>query len=136
MANEDLPDEIKADYNEAKNIVNLSPKGATALLRLALQKLCMAIGETGKNINDDIASLVKKGLPIQVQQALDIVRVSGNHAVHPGLIEDDDRLENALALFGLINFIGNHFITQPKIIAGFYNKLPERDRNNIAKRDS
>jgi len=136
MANEDLPDDIKNDYNEAKNIVNISAKGAAALLRLAVQKLCIHLGEKGKNINDDIESLVKKGLPIHVQQALDIVRVTGNHAVHPGTIELDDKIENALALFGFVNFLCNHFITQPNIIAGFYNNLPEKDRTNIAKRDS
>lgn len=136
MANEDLPPDIKNDYNEAKNIVNISPKGAAALLRLSVQKLCIFLGEKGKNINDDIESLVKKGLPIHVQQALDIVRVTGNHAVHPGTIEIDDKIENALALFGFVNFLCNHFITQPNIIAGFYNNLPEKDRTNIAKRDS
>lgn len=136
MANEDLPEDIKNDYNEARNIVNISPKGAAALLRLSVQKLCIHLGEKGKNINDDIKSLVEKGLPIHVQQALDILRVTGNNAVHPGTIDLNDKTENALALFGFVNFLCNHFITQPKIIAGFYNNLPEKDRTNIAKRDS
>jgi len=136
IANEDLPEDIKNDYNEARNIVNISPKGAAALLRLSVQKLCIHLGEKGKNINDDIKSLVEKGLPIHVQQALDIVRVTGNNAVHPGIIDLNDKTENALALFGFVNFLCNHFITQPKIIAGFYNNLPEKDRTNIVKRDS
>ena len=136
MANDDLPEDIKNDFNEARNIVNISPKGAAALLRLCVQKLCKHLGEKGININDDIKSLVEKGLPIHVQQALDIVRVTGNNAVHPGTINLNDKTENALALFGFVNFLCNHFITQPKIIDGFYNKLPEKDRTNIAKRDS
>ena len=36
IANSDLPEDIQNDYNEAKNIVNISPRGAAALLRLAI----------------------------------------------------------------------------------------------------
>jgi len=136
IANADLPEDLKTDYNEARNIVNISPKGAAALLRLIVQKLCIHIGEKGENINYDINSLVKKGLPIHVKQALDIVRVSGNYAVHPGTIEPGDKIENALALFGLVNLLCNHFITQPKMIDAIYSNLPEKDRINITKRDN
>jgi hypothetical protein len=35
----------------------------------------MHLGGSGQNINDDIAFLVRKGLPDLVQQSLDVVRV-------------------------------------------------------------
>jgi len=137
MANPDLPDDIKNDYNEAKNIVNISPRGAAALLRLAVQKLCIHLGEKGKNINDDIESLVKKGLPKTMQQALDSVRVVGNNAVHPGTIDLNDKIEIAYALFGFVNVICEVLISQPKKIQEFYEKnIPEGIRNGIEKRDS
>jgi len=136
MANTDLPEHILSDYNEAKDIVNISPRGSAALLRLAIQKLCGHLGEKGKNINDDIASLVKRGLPVQLQQALDSVRVIGNHAVHPGVIDLDDKPETALALFSFVNIICDYFITQPKKIAEVFSNLPQKDKDNIAKRDS
>ncbi|WP_264551703.1 DUF4145 domain-containing protein [Flavobacterium sp. N2038] len=137
MANSDLPDDIKNDYNEAKNIVNISPRGAAALLRLAVQKLCIHLGEKGTNINDDIKSLVKKGLPQTMQQALDSVRVIGNNAVHPGKIDLNDDIQIAYALFGFINIICEILISQPKKVKDFYETyIPENLRVEIEKRDT
>lgn len=137
LANPDLPEDIKNDYNEAKNIVNISPRGAAALLRLAVQKLCIHLGEKGKNINEDIESLVKKGLPKTMQQALDSVRVVGNNAVHPGTIDLNDKVEIAYALFGFVNIICEVLISQPKKIQEYYeNNIPEGIRNGIEKRDN
>lgn len=137
MANVDLPDDIKNDYNEAKNIVNISPRGAAALLRLAVQKLCIHLGEKGKNINDDIESLVKKGLPQTMQQALDSVRVIGNNAVHPGTIDLNDNIEVSYALFGFVNIICEMLISQPKKVKEYYEKhIPEGIRKKIEERDA
>ena len=134
--NEDLDDEIQRDYLEAASIINKSPRGAAALLRLAIQKLCKQLGEPGDNINNDIANLVKKGLPLKVQQALDTVRVIGNESVHPGEINLNDDREIANKLFELVNIIANIMITQPREIENLYNTLPEEKLEGIKNRDS
>lgn len=134
-ANPDLPEDIKADYNEAKEILSKSPRSSAALLRLALQKMLVHLGEKGKSINDDIKNLVKRGVPAQFQQALDSIRVIGNNAVHPGQIDLNDNPQIARGLFTLLNVVCDYFITQPKKVAEIYGSLPEKDLNNIAKRD-
>ena len=135
MPNNDLPEEIKADYEEARTILNKSPRGAAALLRLCIQKLCKDLGESGKDINKDIGNLVKKGLPIKVQQSLDIVRVIGNDAVHPGQMDLKDDVETATKLFVITNFIAEVMITQPKEVEKLFNSLPKNKLDGIADRD-
>ena len=133
----DLPETCIADYEEARDIVARSPKAAAALMRVVLQELMKELGEKGEKINDDIASLVKKGLPVEIQQALDYCRVVGNNSVHPGEIMIDDNLEIAYSLFEMINFIVEDRISRPKNIADLYNKvLPEEAQKAIEKRDS
>ena len=133
-ANNDLPDNVKAVYEEASTISNQSPRSACALLRLAIELLLKHLGETG-SINDGIQNLVKKGLDLRVQQSLDIVRVTGNNAVHPGEIVFDDTT-NVQTLFQLINIIADVLITQPKQIQATFDNLPEGARKAIEKRDS
>ena len=76
--------DIKDDFVEAASILNASPRGSAALSRLIVQKLMSYLGGQGKDINANIAYLVKNGLEPEIQKALDIVRVTGNSAVHPG----------------------------------------------------
>ncbi len=133
--NPDLPDELRADYEEARAILGRSPRGAAALLRLCVQKLCAHLGEKGRKIDDDIASLVKRGLPCSVQQALDAVRVIGSEAVHPGTIDLRDDPAMAAALFGLVNIVAEKMITEPKEIEKIYAMLPSTKRAAIEKRD-
>lgn len=134
-ASPDMPDDIRLDYEEASRILELSPRGAAALLRLALQKLCKELGQSGENVNDDIKKLVADGLDPRIQKSLDSVRVIGNKAVHPGEIDLRDDRATAETLFGLLNLIVERMISVPKHIDEFYETLPEKEREKIEKRD-
>lgn len=123
--NPDLPDHITKDYEEAGTIVELSPRGAAALLRLCIQNLCIHLGEPGKNLDRDIGAMVAKGLDEGVQKALDTVRVLGNEAVHPGTLDLRDDRETVKKMFGLVNAIAEAMITIPKETDDLYNTLPE-----------
>ena len=131
--NSDLHGDVKEVYNEAAGIAEQSSRAACALLRLAIEILLKRLGETG-SINESIKNLVKKGLDSKIQQSLDIVRVTGNNAVHPGKIGPGD-ITDVQTLFNLINVIAEALITQPKRIQKMYDNLPEKDRQTIEKRD-
>ena len=133
--NQDLSEDIQNDYLEAAEILQRSPRGAAALLRLAIQKLCIQLGEKGTDLNTDIGNLVKKGLSQKVQQSLDALRVIGAQAVHPGQIELKDDVATASALFRLVNFIAEKLITEPNEIEEIYGKIPDGKKEQIAKRD-
>ena len=135
-ANPDMPDSVKQLYNEAGLIYNKSPRAACALLRLAIDRLCNELGETDRDINKNIGELVKKGLSPSVQKALDIVRVVGNKAVHPGQIAFDvDDKETAVALMKLVNMITERMITEPQEIDSMFEQLPDSAKNAIENRD-
>ena len=135
-ANPDLSDDIRRDYDEASSILDLSPRGAAALIRLGIQKLCKELGKPGKDLNKDIKAMVAEGLDERIQKALDAVRVIGNNAVHPGKIDLRDDRGTAETLFDLLNLIVEKMISQPKHVDEFYAKLPEGARKAIKKRDA
>lgn len=133
----EMPENVKKDFNEARMIVTESPRGAAALLRLALEKLLPQVGAEGKKIDQMIGYLVReKNLPVQIQRALDSLRVIGNEAVHPGELDLRDDDETALTLFSVLNVIVQTMIIQPKEIDDlYYEKVPEKNRGWIKNRD-
>ncbi|GHJ49337.1 hypothetical protein Cs7R123_66790 [Catellatospora sp. TT07R-123] len=132
----DMPDDVRAIYEEARDVSTLSPRSAAALLRLSLQMLVDDIEPGSGQINDKIAKLVQKGLDPQVQQAMDVLRVVGNNAVHPGEIQIDNSTDLVGSLFALVNVIVDQMISRPKRIGTLFAALPQRSRDQIAQRDA
>jgi hypothetical protein len=131
----EMPDDVRADYEEARGIVSLSPRGACALLRLAVQRLADDLIPGSGKLDAKIGTLVEQRLPDEVARALDILRVVGNNAVHPGEMDLDDDVETAAGLFECLNVIVEDRIARPKRIGGLFDKLPDRAKQGIARRD-
>ena len=136
LAADSLPDDIRADYDEASSIYLLSPRGAAALLRLCVQKLCKHLGQPGKDLNADIGALVAAGLNPGIQRALDVVRVIGNEAVHPGEMDLRDDHATVTGLFLNVNLIADQMIGAPARVAAMYASLPPAKLAQIDSRDS
>lgn len=134
--NEMMPEKVKEIYMEAASIFNKSAKSAAALLRLALQILLKEIGGSGKNINEDIGSLLSKGvINKDVQEVCDVLRVIGNNSVHPGQIDIDDTPGITKSLFDILNFIVKETIEDPAKRKEMFENLPKSAKDAIAKRD-
>lgn len=132
----DLPHELRADFEEAAKIIDISPRGSAALLRLCIQKLMPIAKAAGKDLDEQIGSLIKRGLEPDVQHALDMVRVTGGNAVQPGEIAMSDNRETALALFELLDLIIERMISTPRKLEGIFGVLPEGVRRATEKRDA
>ncbi|SDF93422.1 protein of unknown function [Methanolobus vulcani] len=130
-----MPEDVKAEFEEARRVLEISPRSACALLRLSIQKLMPYIGGSGKNINNDIKTLVDSGIPKDIQQSLDCVRVIGNESVHPGTMDLRDDLEMAQDLFHLVNRIVEYTMSS-SVHEKVYNKLPRKQLDYIEKRNS
>jgi len=131
-----MPDDVRVLYEEAQDVSGVSKKSAAALLRLALQVLVDELERGNENLDKKIGKLVARGLDPGVQQAMDVVRVVGNNAVHPGQIDlESDDGELTTALFGLLNLIVEQVVSRPKRLAELFGTLPPGALEGIARRD-
>ena len=133
---EDMPEDCKALYTEAQQVLPFSKRAAVALIRLIVQKLMPHLGQDTKNDLDAcIGNLVRNGLSQNIQQALDTCRVIGNHAVHPGTIDFEETPEVANHLLGIVNFLVEELIARPKRNATMFANLPAPALKAIEERN-
>jgi Domain of unknown function (DUF4145) len=95
------PPDLAADlvdlYDEARSVAPISPRAATALLRLLVDRLVASLGAADGTLEDRIASLAAEGhLPAQVTEGLAAVRVQGSDGLRPGQIDADEEDDAAV----------------------------------------
>ena len=129
-----MPLEVKKIFEEAGKISSISPRASAGLLRLCIEKITEEL-EENDDLNARIANLVKGGLPIEIQQALDVVRVTGNDALHVGQIDLNGSPETTRSLFDIVNIIVQRMISDKKQIKSLYEQLPKEKRSGIENRD-
>jgi hypothetical protein len=138
MPTEGMPKDIREDYMEARAIVEASPRSALALLRLCTEKLAIHLEAEGKNLDKKIDSLAQRGYSKETIQALDLLRVVGNSAVHKPQ-EIITNSETAIILFKAFNFVVNETIVHINQINELFDSMPEdikrRNMNRFNKKD-
>lgn len=131
-----MPARVQALYDEAARVLGPSPRSAAALLRLALEQLCDELGAQGANLNGKIGWLVQdRGLSATVRNAMDIVRVIGNNAVHPGQIVLDEDPGLVPSMFRLLNVVVEQLIETPQHVQQLWDGLPAHARAAVDRRD-
>lgn len=107
-----------------------------ALLRVALERLTGHLGYTEVPIDKTIGSLVAEGhLAPDLQQAMDVLRVTGNEAAHLGEVRLDEEAGGVTALFELVNVLVERLVSIPARISKIYDALPASKLEAIARRD-
>jgi hypothetical protein len=129
----DAPPNVRREY-EASQTLEASPRGAAALLRLAIEKLCKELGVSGESLKDDIAFFVREDVDARVQKVLDAARIIESNAVRPGQIGLGDDPATAETLSALVNLICEKMIMEPRHLQAVYTKLREGARTAMEQR--
>ncbi len=84
----EVPQKIRVDYEEACQVLALSPKASAALARRCLQAILREQGYAQNNLVDQIDAALnetdaRKALPPHICDAMDAVRHFGNFSAHP-----------------------------------------------------
>ena len=137
-AHERLPEDLRPLYDEAREVADLSPRAAAALLRLLTETLLRQVAEAPKAKPFDlIGQLVREGkLDEQARMLAAYLRITGNNAVHPGQIdEDEDAQKRVSVMFPFVNSLVQRLIADPAEINELYEQLPEEARAAADRRD-
>ncbi len=117
--NEDLTNEQKQLFNEAKDIFDKSPKAAGALLRCVIERILRDKFQE-KHSQSLLGTILKEKnvqneLGHEIIQLCETCKLIGNDAAHSSLIiyEDESKQEVEL-LFELINAIAEELLSKPR----------------------
>ena len=131
----DMPENIRLIYEEAASISQLSPRASCALMRHAVEELVKDMGYKDDLFNN-IGQMYEEGLIDDIiKDSLDIVRLTGNDALHGNQIDMNDQT-NVDYMFELINEIVESLISSPKRRKNMLEKFGQNRLDSIKRRDS
>ncbi|WP_374754928.1 DUF4145 domain-containing protein [Pseudonocardia sp. N23] len=134
-----MPKSARELYEEAAAVAVVSRRAGAAMARAALERLIKEIDVSAPpraNLESRIARL-KDRVSTPLGQLLDVVRVSGNGALHQSentsdivVLALDDR--DGPAVLGVLlqtaNDLVEELITRPQVAGNLWEKLPESIR--------
>lgn len=127
---------LKEDYEEACDVLSISPKASAALSRRVLQAILKGQGYESSNLAKQIDSVLSetspdKVLPAAIRDTIDAVRTFGNFAAHP--ITDKTSLQiidvepnEAEWCLDIIETLFEHYYVRPAETRKKLGKLNEK----------
>jgi hypothetical protein len=128
------PPNVRRESEEASQTLEASPRGAAALLRIAIEKLCKELGVSGESLKDDIVFFVREDVDARVQKVLDAAQIIESNAMRPGQIDLGEDRATAETLSGLVNLICEKMIMEPRHLQEVYTKVREGARTAMEQR--
>ena len=133
--NSDMSENVKDLYIEAKNVFPFSYRGSCALLRLALETLCIEFGMDEAELNIMLDKFITKyKLNDELIKALHTMRVGGNKNIHPSKLPINNDPSFTKKMFELLNYIVDELISNPKLIKESFDSLPEDEKQKIEEK--
>lgn len=123
--------EVRRETEAASHMLDASPRGAAAFLRLATEKLCKELGGSEESAKPEMAPLCQDEVDARVQRVLDAMRIIESNAVPPDHVGVGDTRATAETLSGLVNLICEKMIMEPRHLQALYAKVREGAQNGI-----
>jgi hypothetical protein len=98
-------EEASEDFEEAAAILNKFPRGAAALTRICIQKMMPLVKGNAENLDENFSSLVRKGLKVEIQQAMDVLQLVRKSPLQPSEVDLKEENETAKTLLNSLKVI-------------------------------
>lgn len=139
---EDMPDDAKALYREAAEVVGISRRAGAALARATLERLLRMLDSMEKR--PDLAERIDHVTPkvtVALAKMLTVIRHTGNKSLHVEdepddvmvLVLDPDQAEIVELIFESINGLVEELVTRPRQVDAIYDRVPQRIRDEVGK---
>jgi hypothetical protein len=96
---------VEEDFEEAAAILNKSPRGAAALMRVCIQKLLPLLKDNGLDRSHYDSALIRKGLEVEIQQAMEVLQVLQSDSVQLTTFESQEDKEMAFRIIDSLKAI-------------------------------
>jgi hypothetical protein len=125
---------VRRETEEASPTLDASPRGAAALLRLAMEKLCKELSDSEESPRPEIAPLFQDEVDARVQKVLDAMRIIESNAIPPDHVGVGDTRATAETLSGLVNLICEKMIIEPRHLQALYAKVRDDAQSALEQR--